>query len=405
MIGSVPSVVSVGITRRPSRTTERGGTTPGNYRRDMRVLMCPDKFAGTLTASEAATALAEGWAEVNPDDTVVTIPLADGGPGTVDAVASRTHGRRIGVPVRDPLGRERTADFLLAGDTAYLESAAACGLHLVDPAERDPLRATSYGLGQLMTAAVESGARRLVIGLGGSATNDAGAGMLTAVGLTPVDDLGNPVAYGGAALAGCTALTGAARLRGTAVVAATDVDNPLCGINGASAIFGPQKGADDNAVQILDHALTTFAGVLATLPGCPPDVATRPGSGAAGGIGAALFALGGQRRSGADLVAEAVGLAPALDDTDLVITGEGCFDHQSLRGKVVCRVAAAAAERGLPCVVAAGRVTIGRREAAVAGVDRTVSLAEHFGSVDEAMARPVDGLRAVARGLARRWSR
>ncbi|ADD43798.1 glycerate kinase [Stackebrandtia nassauensis] len=369
----------------------------------MRVLICPDKFAGTLSAPEAAAAVAEGWHEVNPDDQLDVLPLSDGGPGMLDALAAALDGRRESFDIVDPLGRKVSGDILLVGDTAYIESAEACGLHLLDPEERDPLRATSFGLGQLMTAAVEAGARTLVIGLGGSATNDAGAGMLTALGLTPLDSLNRALPYGGGVLADCVTLDGAARLRGATIVAATDVDNPLCGINGASAIFGPQKGASDNDVQILDHALSTFGHVLSGIPGSPPNVADLPGAGAAGGLGAALFALGGSRASGADLIGRAVGLREALDSCDLVITGEGSFDHQSLRGKLVSGIAEAATERGLPCVVVAGRVTVGRREALTAGITRTMSLTEHFGSSEEAMAKPAEGLTALGAKLAQKW--
>lgn len=372
----------------------------------MRIVICPDKFAGTLSAPEVAEALAAGWLSVSPDDTITRLPLADGGPGMLDAIEAALGGRRVTVTVTGPLGRQAEADSLYVGDTAYIESSQACGLHLLEESERDPLRATSFGLGTLITHAVESGMRTIVVGLGGSATNDAGAGMLIPLGFTPLDRLGRTLSYGGGALAECDRLVGSARLRGVTLVAATDVDNPLCGITGASAVFGPQKGASDNDIQILDHALATFSRVLERdVPGCPPGVADLPGAGAAGGLGAALFALGAQRRSGTELITTAVGLTDALDSADLVITGEGSFDHQSLRGKLVSGVAEAALERGLPCTVAAGRVTVGRREMLTMGVNRAVSLAEHFGSVDEAMAKPAEGLRALGARLARQWSR
>lgn len=369
----------------------------------MRVLICPDKFAGTLSAPEAAAAIAEGWREVNPGHELDVLPLSDGGPGMLDALAAALDGRRITVDIVDPLGRKTTGELLLVGDTAYIESAEACGLHLLAPEERDPLRATSFGLGQLMTAAVETGARTLVIGLGGSATNDAGAGMLTALGLTPLDALDRALPYGGGALAEAVRLDGFARLRGVAIVAATDVDNPLAGITGASAVFGPQKGAGDNDVQILDHALAGFGRVLATIPGSPPGVAELPGAGAAGGLGAALLALGGSRTSGAELIGRAVGLEAALDACDLVITGEGSFDHQSLRGKLVSGIAEAAGERGVGCVVMAGRVTVGRREALTAGITRTMSLTEHFGSAERAMTEATRGLTELGAKLAQKW--
>ena len=372
----------------------------------MRVLVCPDKFAGTLSAPEVVAAVTEGWRDVAPGDDVAGRPLSDGGPGFIDVLAAATRGLLVPVPTSDPLGRPVTGEILVADATAYVESAQACGLHLLAASERDPKVTTSYGLGQLLLAAVESGARRVVVGLGGSATNDAGAGMLTALDAAPLDAAGYALPYGGAALTAVDRLGGTPRLRGVELVAATDVDNPLTGVYGASAVFGPQKGADRADVLLLDAALERFAGVLERdLPTCPPGLAALPGAGAAGGLGAALLALGGQCESGIGLVRRLAGLDEALDRADLVITGEGSFDAQSLRGKVVAGVAEAARDRGVPCVVLAGRVSAGRREAAAAGVTEMYSLEDYFGSTDEAMRRPAEGLRALAARLARQWSR
>ncbi|MBQ0903172.1 glycerate kinase [Micromonospora sp. U21] len=379
----------------------------------MRVLLCPDKFAGTLPAPEVAAAVAAGWRTVAEGDDLLIRPLADGGPGFVEVLAEALGGRRAPVRTVDPLGRPAAGEILLTADgaTAYLESAQACGLHLLAGAERDPKTTTSYGLGLLVAAAVESGARTVVIGLGGSGTNDAGAGMLAALGVTPLDAAGAALPYGGAALTAAVALDGAPRLRGVRLVAATDVDNPLLGLHGASNVFGPQKGADRADVLLLDAALERFAAVLEQdLPGCPAGLGTLPGGGAAGGIGAAILALGGGCESGIGLVTRATGLDAALDTADLVITGEGSFDHQSLRGKVVAGVAGAARDRGVPCVVVAGQVSTGRREAAAAGVTDAYSLVEHFGGeegggLSAAMSRPADGLRELGARLARQWSR
>ncbi|BCL13064.1 glycerate kinase family protein [Micromonospora sagamiensis] len=378
----------------------------------MRVLLCPDKFAGTLPAQEVAHAVAAGWREVAEGDELLIRPLADGGPGFVAVLADALGGRRVPVPTVDPLGRPTAGEILLTDDgTAYLESAQACGLHLLAAAERDPKTTTSYGLGLLVTAAVEHGARTVVIGLGGSGTNDAGAGMFAALGATPLDDTGRALPYGGAALAAVAGLDGTPRLRDATLVAATDVDNPLLGLHGASNVYGPQKGATREDVLLLDAALERFAGVLEKdLPGCPAGLGALPGGGAAGGLGAAVLALGGRCESGIGLVTGAIGLDAALDAVDLVITGEGSFDHQSLRGKVVAGVAGAARDRGVPCVVVAGRVSTGRREAASAGVTDTYSLVEHFGGeehggVEAAMSRPAEGLRALGARLARQWSR
>lgn len=372
----------------------------------MRVLICPDKFAGTISAVAAAAAVAGGWRSVAPDDEVTERPLADGGPGFLDVLAAPLGGHLIPVRTTDPLGRPADGAVLLAGATAYVESAQACGLHLLSEGERDPKATASYGLGVLLAAAADSGAGEIVVGLGGSAVNDAGAGMLAALGAAPLDEAGYALPYGGAALTAAASLGGQPALRQATLVAATDVDNPLLGVHGASSVFGPQKGASREDVLLLDAALAQFAQVLEReLPGCPSGLGQLPGGGAAGGLGAALLALGGRVESGIGLVRRLTGLDAALDEADLVITGEGSFDDQSLRGKVVAGVAAAAQERGLPCLVVAGRVAAGRRGAAVAGITEAHGLVDHFGSVSEAMARPREGLRALGARLATTHSR
>ncbi|MFY1686980.1 glycerate kinase [Plantactinospora sp. WMMB782] len=378
----------------------------------MRILICPDKFAGTLSASQVAEAVRDGWREGAPGDELVLRPLSDGGPGFVEVLAAALPGRRVPVLTVDPLGRPVDGEILVTADgTAYLESAQACGLHLLAPDERDPKRTTSYGLGALLATAAEAGARRAVVGLGGSAVNDAGAGLLAALNAVPVDATGTALPYGGAALLAVAGLTGRPQTRGMELVAATDVDNPLTGLTGASNVFGPQKGATREDVLLLDDALRRFAEVLERdLPGCPSGLAGLPGAGAAGGLGAALLALGGRCESGIGLVTRLTGLDDAYDQADLVITGEGSFDHQSLRGKVVAGVAGAARDRGIPCVVLAGRVSAGRRESSAAGVTEAHSLVEHFGGephggVERAMSRPAEGLRALAARLAGQWSR
>jgi glycerate kinase len=366
---------------------------------DVRVLVCPDKFAGTLTAVEAADAIASGWRSAVATDDVSTRPLADGGPGFLDVVESAVGGRRIDLTTRDPLGRPVPGSVLTLDGTAYLESAQACGLHLLEPQERDPKVTTSYGLGILVAAAVESGVREIVVGLGGSATNDGGAGMLTALGAPPLDGAGYALPYGGAALLACTALGGTPRLRDVRLIAATDVDSPLLGRYGASAVYGPQKGATDADVRLLDAALQRYGSVLRRdLPGCPPRLETLPGAGAAGGLGAAIMACGGLRMSGFAVVRRLVGLDAALDDCDLVITGEGRFDEQSLRGKVVSGVVEAAGSRGVPCVIVAGQAGT----AAPTGAE-VVALADEPGGVEQAMARPAASLRATASRLAARY--
>ncbi|MET0493106.1 MAG: glycerate kinase [Actinoplanes sp.] len=400
------------------------------YLRGVRVLICPDKFAGTLTASEVAAAVAAGWRESAPGDELIERPLSDGGPGFVEVLATALGGRRLGTDTVDPLGRPARGEILLVGQTAestrsgkpqintaestrsgkpqintvYVESAHACGLHLLAADERDPKITTSYGLGLLLAAAVEAGATEIVVGLGGSAVNDAGAGMLAALGAAPIDQSGYALPYGGLVLGTAAGLGGVPQLRQVSLVAATDVDSPLLGIHGASNVYGPQKGASREDVLLLDAALEHFSGVLEKAFDVE-GLAARPGAGAAGGIGAALLALGGRVVSGIGLVTAAIGLEAELDAADLVITGEGSFDHQSLRGKVAAGIANGARDRGVPCVVLAGRNETGYREAASAGVTETYALVEHFGSVEQAMAEPARGLREVSARLARQWSR
>jgi glycerate kinase len=371
----------------------------------MRIVVAPDSFGGTLTAAQAAEAIAAGWGDAAPGDDVTVRPLSDGGPGFISVLSSVLGGELLPVRTLDALGRPVEATVLRVGVTAYVESSLAAGLELIAPEERDPSVTTSYGVGLLLAAAVESGATTVVVGLGGSATNDGGAGMLTALGVVPRDAGGVPLPYGGAALAACAAVDGVPALRGAELVIATDVDNPLVGLHGASAVYGPQKGATREQVLQLDQALGVFAAVLERdLPGCPPGLALLPGAGAAGGMGAALLALGARREPGLRLVRTLVGLEAAFDAADLVVTGEGSFDFQSLRGKVVAGVAEAATERGLPCVVLAGQVHVGRREMAAAGVAAAYSLSEHAGSVAVAAADAGGRLRALAAVVAREWS-
>lgn len=245
-----------------------------------------------------------------------------------------------------------------------------------------------------------------MIGLGGSGTNDCGAGMLAALGAQPLDSAGYALPYGGAALLGCTNLGGQPRLRGVRLVAATDVDSPLTGPRGASAVFGPQKGATPGDIELLDGAFGTFAAVLEqALPECPERLAEQAGAGAAGGLGAALLAAGGRVVSGLALVREVTALDAAMDVADLVITGEGSFDEQSLRGKVVSGVAEGARRRGKPCLVFAGRSSTGPEVAAAAGVTATYTLVEHFGDERTAMSRAGDGLAELAAEVARGWPR
>ena len=365
--------------------------------------MAPDGFGGTLSPAQAATALADGWRRAAAGDEVDLAPLSDGGPGFVDVLATALpDAERITVPVEDALARTVHADLLLHGSTAYVESAQACGLHRVSESERDPLRTTTYGVGQLLAAALDAGATRIVVGLGGSATNDGGAGLLAALGLSRSDAAGDRLAPGGLALRQLDRLSGTLdpRLADVELVAASDVESPLLGLYGASAVFGPQKGASREDVALLDGALTRWADVLESSLGVA--VRDRPGAGAAGGLGAALYALGATMQPGIALVQEAVGLDERVARADLVVTGEGRFDSQSLVGKVVSGVARTAGEHAVPCVVLAGDVQLGRREAAAAGVEQAWSLVELVG-VERAMGDAGPALAELAAHVAGQW--
>jgi glycerate kinase len=372
----------------------------------MRVVVAPDSFGGTLSATAAADAIAAGWRRSAPDDDLRLLPLADGGTGFVEVLHTAVGGQWHELDVTGPFGDPVPARWLRIGSTAYLESAAACGLHLVPRDQRVPDTArtvTTRGVGELVAAARDAGVTEVVIGLGGSATTDGGAGMLAALGAVAVDDAGAPVPPGGSALARAVRLEGRPELGGVRLVAAADVDNPLLGEHGAAAVFGPQKGADAETVAELDAALARFADVLAD--GLGTDVRDEPGAGAAGGLGAALLACGASRVSGAGLVRELVGLDNELEKAQLAITGEGSFDWQSLRGKLITAVAKGAAERGVPCIVLAGQVSVGRREAAAVGVESAYSVAEDAGGVEASMADPAGTLAALAERVAARWSR
>ncbi len=365
--------------------------------------MAPDEFGGTLSAVEAARAIAAGWSVAAPGDRIDQVPLSDGGPGFVDVLAAALpSARKVTVQVEGPLARPVEATFLLDGTTAYVESAQACGLHHLSTDERDPKVTTTYGVGQLVVAARDAGATRIVVGLGGSATNDGGAGLLAALGVARLDAAGAKLAPGGAALRDLARLDGTPELAGVELVAATDVDAPLLGLHGASAVFGPQKGATREDVALLDGALIRWADALEEHLGRP--VRDLPGAGAAGGLGAALFALGATREPGIGLVQRLVRLQRRVRTAHLVVTGEGTFDFSSLQGKVVSGVAAAAAAEAVPCLVLAGQVVVGRREAAAAGIEASYAVADAVG-VEEAMEHPAEELAALAERVAREWSR
>lgn len=393
----------------------------------MRVLIAPDSFGSSLTAAEAAETIAGAWRTTAPRDEVTTCPLSDGGPGFVATLRSALGGELVAVTVASPVGVPVPAVVLLVGTTAYVESAQAVGLPLVPDDLRDPTRTSSRGAGELVAAALDAGARRVVVGLGGSATNDAGAGAL--VGLARALGLPGPadvLAAGGGTLADVTAdhLTGLRelrdRLRDVELVVATDVDVPLLGLHGASAGFAAQKGATPEQAQDLERALGHFAHVATAALGdaVRPDLlagarssstaarlTAAPGAGAAGGLGFGLALLGARLVPGSVFVADAVGLGDLIADHDVVVTGEGRFDWQSLHGKVVSEVAARALAHAVPTVVVAGEVLVGRRELSAAGITAAYAVGANPEQVAAALDAPAPTLAARAARVARTWSR
>jgi glycerate 2-kinase len=370
----------------------------------MRVLMAPDKFRGTLSAAMAARAMAAGWNRARPEDEVVEVPMADGGEGTLDALVAALQGERRGLIVRGPLGDPVRAAYGVApgpaGPIAIVEMALASGLQLVGEARRNPTRATTWGTGELIGVAAGQGPTEVVVCIGGSATVDGGAGMAQALGIRLVDANGRDIGQGGAALLDleridATGLNPA--VARTRVVVATDVDSPLTGPQGAAVVYGPQKGATPEDVVLLDRALGHLATVIHRDLGL--DVREMPGAGAAGGLGAGLVAfLGAHLRPGVEVVMEAVGLRDRLRDADLVVTGEGKLDQQSLRGKVPAGVIEAARWEGVPVVVACGRASI--RPEAVEVFDLVGRFGEER-AMHDARAALQDLLEEVAAGASR----
>jgi glycerate kinase len=350
----------------------------------LRVLIAPDSFGDSLTAVQAAEAIATGWRRARPGDTLTLAPQSDGGPGFVDVLAGRL-GVKQTLLVSGPLEAEATAAWVLDDappGTAYIECAQACGLALLGgpPTVQTALTAHSRGVGQLIAAALDAGAGRIVVGLGGSSCTDGGRAM--------VDELGG--------------LEAARKLlAGVELIAATDVEHPLLGPMGAAAVFGPQKGADPETVVVLEQRLTDWAAGLNAA--ASRDVSNEPGAGAAGGLGAALLALGARRESGAAVIAEHTRLADDVAAADLVITGEGRFDDQSLHGKVVSALSGAARGRRIPVLVVAGQVTLDDPALSVAGITAAYSIVEHAGSVRLAIDDAANQLAGVSERAAAAW--
>ncbi|WP_328728121.1 glycerate kinase [Streptomyces jietaisiensis] len=369
-----------------------------------RVLVAADKFKGSLTAAEVAERVTTGLRRVVPDLKVESLPVADGGDGTVAAAVAAGFARRE-VPVAGPLGGEVAAAFALRGGTAVVEMAEASGLQRLPGGAPAPLTASTHGTGELLRAALDAGARTLVLGVGGSASTDGGAGMLTALGARLLDAGGAPVPPGGGGLAALASadLSGLdPRLAEAELVLAADVDNPLTGPKGAAAVYGPQKGASPQDVRALDAALARFAGVLeASLGARAAECAATPGAGAAGGLGHAALLLGARFRPGIEVMLDVLGFAPALERASLVITGEGSLDAQTLHGKAPAGVAAAARAAGRQVVAVCGRLALSPGELAAAGVSRAYALTDLEPDVARCLAEAGPLLERLAERLAR----
>ena len=348
--------------------------------------------------------MADGWSRQAPGDHLDQAPLSDGGPGFV-AVLERSLGGRVQTrSVTGPAGTPVTASWLLVGTTAYIESAQACGMHLVTADGPGAMDRTSLGVGELIVAALDAGARQIVVGLGGTATSDAGAGMWAALGVTPAALLCRG-ARGLAHIDVPLDLSPARqRLAGVELVVASDVDVPVLGPRGAARGFAPQKGATPDEVEQLEAALTHWVSHVGRRDD-GRDASVALGAGAGGGLGYGLLHLGATRVSGLDLVAEAIRLHERIASADLVVTGEGRFDWQSMRGKVIAGVAQQAQNQAIPTVVLAGECLVGRREFGAIGVEAAYAMVEEAGSVEQAMADPHRVLSDLAARVARTWSR
>ncbi|GHA79383.1 glycerate kinase [Streptomyces tendae] len=371
-----------------------------------RVLVAADKFKGSLTAVEVAERVTAGLRRVVPDVLVEALPVADGGDGTVAAAVAAGFERRE-VRVAGPLGDEVTAAYALREHTAVVEMAEASGLQRLPEGVLAPLTSSTYGSGELLRAALDAGARTIVFGVGGSATTDGGAGMLAALGARFLDGDGEPVAPGGGGLAGLASadLSGLdPRLSDVELVLASDVDNPLTGPKGAPAVYGPQKGASPDDVTALDAALAHFAKVLErteTVGTRAAEYAASPGAGAAGGIGFGAMLLGARFRPGIEVMLDVLGFAPALERADLVITGEGSLDEQTLHGKAPAGVAAAARAAGKEVVAVCGRLALPAEVLGRAGIRRAYPLTDVEPDVAKCIADAGPILERVAESIAR----
>ncbi|HAS6216294.1 TPA: glycerate kinase [Vibrio vulnificus] len=370
----------------------------------MKIIIAPDSYKESLTAMDVAIAIEKGFKQVLPDAHYVKLPMADGGEGTVQSMVDATGGTIIEHNVTGPLGHSVDGFFGLLGEgkTAVIEMAAASGLHLVSPELRNPLITTTLGTGELIKAALDHGVEHIIVGIGGSATNDGGIGMAQALGIKLLDAQGNALGYGGGELAklatiDCSQLD--SRLAQVRLEVACDVDNPLCGTKGASAVFGPQKGATPEMVTILDENLAHYAAIIKQQLGV--DVRDMAGAGAAGGMGAALLGLlNAELRPGIEIVMDAVRLDEIVADADLVITGEGRIDSQTIHGKTPIGVARTAKKHGLPVIGIAGCLSADCTVVHEHGLDAVFAVVNRSVDLPTALAEAAENVELTARNVA-----
>ncbi len=365
----------------------------------MKIVIAPDSYKESLSALEVATAIERGFREIFPEAVYVKLPVADGGEGTVEAMIAATQGSMVHVPVTGPLG-ERVEGFY--GLSAFIEMAAASGLERVAPSQRNPLKTTSWGTGELIRHALDVGVKHIIIGIGGSATNDGGAGMVQALGAKLLDDNEQPLGQGGGELGKLARIDLSGldkRLAECRIEVACDVTNPLTGKDGASAVFGPQKGATPEMIVTLDNALAHYASVIAR--DLDIDVLNLAGGGAAGGMGAALYAFcGAQLRQGIEIVTDALHLADQVADADLVITGEGRIDSQTIHGKVPVGVAKVAKRFNKPVIGIAGSLTADVGVVHDHGIDAVFSVIYTICTLEDALENAGENVRMAARNIA-----
>jgi len=371
----------------------------------MRILIAPDSFKNALSALEVAKCIKVGLQKVLPDTQIDLLPMADGGEGTVEALIDATGGRLITTSVHDPLMRPIESSYGITGDglTAVIEMASASGIQLITADERDPWITTTYGTGEMIRAALDEGCRDILLGIGGSATNDCGKGMAAALGVRFLNAAGDPVEHGGGSL-GEVALIDTSqldrRIRETKIRVACDVNNQLTGPAGASHVYGPQKGADPEMVEKLDRNLHKFAGVIHTQLGL--EVESIPGAGAAGGLGAGLIAfLDGELVKGVVAIAEKTGLEKAVAKAYLVITGEGKIDSQTQYGKTPFGVAQVAKKYGKPVIAIAGTIGEGAEDLYEKGIDTIFSILDRPLRLEEAIEKTPELLEAAAERIGR----